>query len=77
MTKIRFLQFEIRFCFNVQKYIKMNSFLGKMNGLLMISSAAYNFSENALSSPRANYFVECNWIRAFRSSKAADAWGCQ
>ncbi|WP_143238617.1 hypothetical protein [Bartonella apis] len=40
---IGFLQFEIRFCFNGQKYIKVNSFLGKTNGLLMISSAGYNF----------------------------------
>ena len=69
--KIRFLQFEIQLCFNVHKYIKVNSFLGKLNSLLMISSAVYNFSKNALSAPTANYFVECNWIRAFRSSKVA------
>lgn len=74
--KIRFLQFEIRLCFNAHKYFKVNSFLGKTNGLLTISSAVYNFSENALSAPTANYFVECNWIHAFRSSKVSDAWGC-
>ena len=50
--KIRFLQFEIRLCFNVQQYIKVNSFLGKLNSLLMISSAVYNFSKNALSHRR-------------------------